>query len=44
MLIPEAALFPEACLFTGNVLLKNSIFGRGLYSPVSFAFVYGVLK
>ena len=32
MLIPEAAQLLETCLFTGNILLKNSMFGRGLSS------------
>lgn len=30
--VPEAAQFLETCLFTGNILLRNSVFGRRLFS------------
>ena len=32
MLIPEDAQLLETCLFTGNIPLKNSVFGRDLFS------------
>lgn len=32
VLIPEAAQLLETCLYTGNVLLRNSMFGWGLFS------------
>lgn len=32
MLIPQLTQLLVTCLFTGNILLRNGMFGRGLFS------------